>query len=132
MVDYGSVENDNQVYMNLWCFALKMVNTSIIYLWLTFQIDCIILCLLDNIKINIKTCKTISGFCLPGMVYLTCIMNWTFSVCLVLAFSDNVNNCRPVNPCTNGGHCFDGVNTFYCACTNGFMGTTCKQSKRLA
>ncbi len=37
MVDYGSVENDNQVYMNLWCFALKIVNTSIIYLWLTFS-----------------------------------------------------------------------------------------------
>ena len=33
------------------------------------------------------------------------------------------------NPCLNGGTCHDGVNSFTCTCTLGYIGPTCNQSR---
>ena len=34
-------------------------------------------------------------------------------------------------PCSNGGHCLDMVNGYYCKCQHGYHGKNCEHSKYL-
>ena len=43
-------------------------------------------------------------------------------------FFSDIDDCHP-NPCQNGGHCTDGVNSYTCTCAAGFDGTNCETSK---
>lgn len=38
----------------------------------------------------------------------------------------NVDDCQP-NPCRNGGLCIDRINSFYCNCTEDWMGVVCEK-----
>lgn len=38
----------------------------------------------------------------------------------------NVDDCQP-NPCRNGGVCIDRINSFYCNCTEDWMGVVCEK-----
>jgi len=42
----------------------------------------------------------------------------------VFSFVD-VNECES-NPCQNGGSCTDNVNSYSCACVDGYTGTNCE------
>ena len=41
--------------------------------------------------------------------------------------SVDIDNCSP-NPCTNGGTCTDGVDSYTCTCVGGFAGDNCQAS----
>ncbi|XP_030844921.1 fibropellin-1-like [Strongylocentrotus purpuratus] len=61
---------------------------------------------------NSGTCVS-SGLC-------DCVTGFTGTMCEI-----NINDCSP-NPCTNGGSCTDGVDSFICACVAGFTGDMCE------
>ena len=42
-------------------------------------------------------------------------------------YSD-IDNCQPT-PCLNNGVCVDGLNSYSCDCTHGFVGENCSTSK---
>ena len=50
--------------------------------------------------------------------------DWAFMILFI-----DEDDCRPNNPCANGGSCTDGVNTFTCNCATGYTGATCATSK---
>ena len=43
-------------------------------------------------------------------------------------FPLDINECDS-GPCMNDGTCTDGVNSFECVCSLGYMGTTCEAGK---
>eukprot|EP00057_Strongylocentrotus_purpuratus_P031399 XP_784490.3 PREDICTED: fibropellin-1 [Strongylocentrotus purpuratus] len=61
---------------------------------------------------NSGTCVS-SGLC-------DCVTGFTGTMCEI-----NINDCSP-NPCTNGGSCTDGVDSFTCTCVAGFTGNMCE------
>eukprot|EP00057_Strongylocentrotus_purpuratus_P017149 XP_011671623.1 PREDICTED: fibropellin-1 isoform X6 [Strongylocentrotus purpuratus] len=48
-----------------------------------------------------------------------CATGFTGTLC-----ETNIDECDS-NPCTNGGSCSDGVNSFTCSCADGYTGTLC-------
>ncbi len=44
------------------------------------------------------------------------------------AFFPDINECAS-NPCQNGGACVDGVNSYICQCTSGWLGDNCEIGK---
>ena len=45
-----------------------------------------------------------------------------------LEFVSDIDECAS-SPCQNGGSCIDEINTFYCACAEGYSGYDCSTSK---
>lgn len=39
----------------------------------------------------------------------------------------DIDDCAS-NPCQNGAVCSDGINSYVCACVNGFVGINCETS----
>ena len=39
----------------------------------------------------------------------------------------DIDDCSP-NPCQNGGGCTDGVDSYMCACVDGYDGLNCDNS----
>ena len=48
----------------------------------------------------------------------------------VFYFKLDINECRSA-PCMNNGTCFDGINSYTCACMPGYTGSTCETGIRL-
>jgi hypothetical protein len=65
----------------------------------------------------------INGACPRDGVRVLCSCNagYTGSTC-----NDIVDNCAS-NPCSNGGACTNGINSFTCTCAPGYTGRTCTQ-----
>ena len=42
--------------------------------------------------------------------------------------NSDIDNCQPT-PCLNNGVCVDGLNSYSCDCTHGFVGENCSTSK---
>ena len=42
----------------------------------------------------------------------------------------DIDDCSS-DPCQNGGTCTDGVNSYTCACVDGYGGKDCSKSKRI-
>ena len=59
------------------------------------------------------TCRRYDGLALGRFSAVTC---------------SDIDDCDP-NPCKNGGTCTDKVNSFTCACADGFEGDTCETAK---
>ena len=38
----------------------------------------------------------------------------------------DVDDCKPTNPCQNGGSCTDLLNAFKCSCVQGYTGDVCE------
>ena len=49
------------------------------------------------------------------------------NVCLTLYCVADINECDS-NPCENSGACADGINSYTCACVDGYTGTHCELS----
>ena len=47
---------------------------------------------------------------------------------LILCMYSDIDNCQPT-PCLNNGVCVDGLNSYSCDCTHGFVGENCSKSK---
>ena len=48
--------------------------------------------------------------------------------CLYNVFATDLDECE-LDPCLNDGSCIDGVNSFECACAEGFEGNLCQNGK---
>ena len=42
---------------------------------------------------------------------------------------DDCNGTDGTNPCQNNGTCIDGINSYSCNCTAGFIGPNCSHGK---
>ena len=65
-----------------------------------------------------------AGSCIglgPGQRACECDPGWSGATC-----STRSNLCQP-NPCSNGAHCVDRINSFECLCTPGFAGPACTE-----
>ena len=47
---------------------------------------------------------------------------------IFLVLTVDIDDCKS-NPCMNEGVCVDGINSFSCDCSHGFMGDNCSMSK---
>ncbi|XP_043912735.1 protein jagged-1 [Protopterus annectens] len=61
-------------------------------------------------------CKSQAG----GKFTCECNKGFTGTYC-----HENINDCES-NPCTNGGTCIDGVNSYTCICSDGWEGDFCE------
>lgn len=73
--------------------------------------------------------------------YLSCIKselsplvhkNCFFKNCLLFFCPADVNECKAdINPCFNGGTCFDLYGTYECLCAKGWGGPQCNNGKSI-
>ena len=45
---------------------------------------------------------------------------------------DECNGTNGTNPCQNNGTCIDGINSYSCNCTAGFIGPNCNHGKEFS